>query len=159
MARSLSLSDLNPPQRDAALHGLREVLIPASRSNRVAVIPQAPLPLLPSGTPPEMAARAPSTYILEVDAGACWRRLSTEARAPLARRDGDAQEREALLRQLVALELVRPLRRALRQRIAAHATALDAVLDTVAAWRGYRLFDHSALHAEPRYRAEGHVYC
>jgi hypothetical protein len=75
--------------------------------------------------------------------------------------DGEAAaKRHSIFGHLAGNGLVRPARRALRNRIVEEpeGNALDAVLAAVGAWRGYRGYDHSELRADPEYGVEGFVY-
>lgn len=142
-----------------------QLLIPAADRTEIAVLPFQPLPVLPAGTPPAMAARAPSIYLLE-----CRPEATVVSLARVLDDDGERiddslrsspEGRVVLLRALVRAGWVRPMARRLRTRItdAESSRALDAVLIAVGAWRGYRERDHGALCRDPRYGLEGLIYC
>lgn len=130
--------------------GVTGVLLPLLAHPSVAVLPFDALPYLAPASPPPMAARLPSIFVVEVAPSAL---LGAVGVAP-----GDGA---SVLRALVAAQLVRPLPRALRRRVAqsADGRGLDAVLAAVAAWRASRRDDLSALTRDPYYGREGYVFC
>jgi hypothetical protein len=131
------------------------VLDPLRSNAQVCVLPLQPAPLITEGMPPEMIARAASTYLLEVSPAALREQLRDEGVSPPA---GDPDSRRAGLRSLAQAAQVRPMARALRERILDDG-GLDALLCAVAAWRGYRGYDHGVLHAVPEYAQQGYIYC
>lgn len=160
-------------------YGMTGVLLPLSRHREVAILPQDPLPGAsvgrggctpagggslvgspPVGADPGPRPGAPHIYVLEVCPASLLRRMGLEPRGYKGRGEAEVRRRRELLRDFVKAELVRPLPRSLRERIAADpgGDALDAVLAAVAAWRGTREYDHEKLHKDRRYRLEGHVY-
>lgn len=130
--------------------GVAGLLLPLLAQTSVAVLPFDPLPLLPPGAPPQMAGRLPSIFVVEV-----------APRALLGAAGIAAGDPESVLRALVAAQLVRPLARALRRRIAEGRAerSLDAVLAAVAAWRASRRDDLAALTRDPHYGREGYAFC
>lgn len=146
-----------------ALRGIAGVLVPLLARSSVVVLPMDPLPVIPAGTPPAMAARAPSIFVLEVDA---FRRLAAGDRADPAR-DGGAHEdaeidsheaRSAALETLHAEGMVRPMQRALRLRIAEDPGALLATSAAAGAWHGFRSVDHASARRDPRLSGQGYPY-
>lgn len=126
------------------------LLVPLLSQRSVAVLPFDALAVAPPGTPPQMLAGLPSIYLLEASPVAMRSSLGLAGADPLA-----------ALRALVGAQLVRPMPRALRQRIAdaQDGRGLDAVLAAVAAWRGSRRDDHGQLTRDPAYGREGFIYC
>lgn len=134
------------------------LLEPLAQASQVCVLPLEALPLVVTGMPQAMAAGAASTYLLEVAPAALVDVLRAEG-VELA--DTDRTERARSLRALSAHGLVRPMARALRQKTAADGGAggLAALYCALAAWRGYRGYDHAALHLDADYAREGFIYC
>jgi hypothetical protein len=140
---------------EATRRGMREIVGPLWGNPAVVVLPFDPLPVLAPGTPPAMAARAASIYLLEVSP-ACL--LGEIVGAPTLAPEA-VEDRARMVRCLVDRGWLRPASRALRQRAAERPESLAAVAAAVAAWRGTRRNDHGLLAANPAYRAEGYVYC
>jgi len=147
-------------------HGMVDVLRPLRERPEVAVLPFDQLP--DTATDPgnrlpfhhAAGGRAPHIYLMEV----CPASVLAALHLPVQGYKGDdgraAAKRHSIFGRLAGDGLVRPTRRALRNRIVEEpeGNALDAVLAAVGAWRGYRNYDHSALRADPRYGVEGFVY-
>lgn len=134
-------------RRRIAVGGL---LQPLTSQVSVAILPFDALAVAPPGTPPAMLARMPSIHVFEADPGAMLRVLGVAG-----------QDATAVLRSLTEANVVRPMARALRQRIigSTGGRGLDAVLVAVAAWRASRRPDHAVLTRDPQYGREGYVYC
>ena len=111
-----------------------------------------------AGMPAAMIAGAASTYLLEVAPSALTALLRAEG---MEVADSDEADRMRALREMSAAGLVRPMARAMRQRIAEDegAGGLAALHCALAAWRGYRGYDHAALHLDAEYAREGYIYC
>lgn len=131
------------------------VLDPLRARSQVCMLPLQPAPLITDGMPAEMIARAPSTYLLEVSPQALCTQLSREGTEPPR---GNADARRVGLRNLAGAAQVRPMARALRERVLEDG-GLAALLCAVGAWRGYRNHDHGALHTVPEYAEQGYIYC
>jgi len=136
-----------------------QILGPLAKIPQVCVLPQEAPPLVVAGMPQAMSAGTASTYLLEVAPAALVRELRADGlELPAA----GAGERARGLRELSAHGLVRPMSRVLRERAAADASAaggLAALYCALAAWRGYRGYDHAALHLDADYAREGFIYC
>lgn len=149
-----------PASRTEAREWMREnILQPLAATEQVCALPLDSPPLITAGMPAGMVARAASTYLLEVDGDALARALGAEG-VELAH--GDDVERKTSLRTLAAHGAVRPMARALRQKLIDTETAAGAraaLYCAVAAWRGYRTYDHAALHADADFAREGFIYC
>jgi hypothetical protein len=138
---------------DVAGAWMREgVLQPLAAASHVCVLPLDQLPLVTPGMPAAMVAGAATTYLLEVAPDALATALTSEG----VDLHPDAP-REAL-RELTQYGLVRPMARALREQ-ALREGGWSALLCAIAAWRGYRCYDHGALHADAVYAHEGFIYC
>jgi len=135
-----------------------QLLSALAQVEQVCVLPLAAPPLVVPGMPPAMIAGVPSTYLLEVAPSALVRVLRADG---LELPDADDAARSRGLRELAAHGLVRPMVRALRERAASDAGAggLAALYCALAAWRGYRAYDHAALHLDADYAREGFIYC
>ncbi len=140
----------------AAADWIREGILEPLQSNaQVCALPLQPAPLIIPGMPAEMIARAASTYLLEVSPVALIAELQVD---DLGVKGAQAPERRQALRGLADASLVRPMARALREHAITDG-GMAALLCTVATWRGYRSYDHGALHAQAEYAAQGFVYC
>ncbi len=137
--------------QDQLLSALAEV-------SQVCVLPQAAPPLIVAGMPPAMISTVASTYLLEVAPAALVKVLRAEG---LELPDADEAARKRGLRELSTGGFVRPMARALRDRAAsdAGASGLGALYCALAAWRGYREYDHADLHGDADYAREGFIYC
>lgn len=148
-------------------HGMVDVLRPLQGRPEVAVLPFDQLPYDTAAQGERLAfhraagGRAPHIYLMEVCPASVLSVLHLPVRGYKGA-DGDAAaKRHSILGHLAGDGLVRPARRALRNRIVEEpeGNALDAVLAAVGAWRGYRNYDHRELRADPNYGVEGFVYC
>ncbi len=147
-------------------HGIVDVLRPLRAREGVAVLPFDPLPEPDSGAGPRLpfnrsaSGAVPHIYLMEVCPASVLKALDYPARGYKGAGEQTATQRRAIVSRLVDDGLVRPLSRALRERIVADADgdAVDAVLAAVGAWRGYRDYDHAKLRADPHYGVEGFVY-
>jgi len=137
------------------------ILEPLAATSQVCVLPLQIAPLAVAGMPPAMAAGVASTYVLEVAPAALVEALRAEGLDLPAVGQSDDATRLRGLRELSAAGLVRPMARGMRQRVAADAGAggLAALYCALAAWRGYRGYDHAALHGNADYAEEGFIYC
>jgi len=135
-----------------------QLLDPLAQTSQVCVLPREALPLVVAGMPAAMTASVASTYLLEVAPDALVSVLRAEG---LQLPDADDAERGHGLRELSAGGFVRPMARTLRGRVAAEAGAggLASLYCALAAWRGYRGYDHAALHLDAEYAREGFIYC
>ncbi len=135
-----------------------ELLSPLLQASQVCVLPREAMPLAVVGMPPAMTAGVASTYLLEVAPTALVRMLRAEG---LKLPNAGESERAQGLRQLAAHGLVRPMTRSLRGRVVADAGrgGLTALYCALAAWRGYRGYDHGVLHQDEDYAREGFIYC
>lgn len=135
-----------------------QILEPLARASQVCVLPLQTLPLVVAGMPQVMSAGVASTYLLEVAPAALVRALRLDG---LELPDVDDAERARGLRELSAHGLVRPMARALREKVAAAAGGggLASLYCAIAAWRGYRGYDHVSLHLDADYAREGFIYC
>ena len=135
-----------------------QLLEPLAQASQVCVLPRDALPLVVTGMPSAMAAGVASTYLLEVAPAALVGVLRADG---LQLPDADDDERAHGLRELSAHGFVRPMARALRARAAGDACVggLAALYCALAAWRGYRGYDHAALHLDTDYAREGFIYC
>ncbi len=153
-------------------HGMVDVLRPLRERPEVAVLPfdQLPDAADPGGRgdrgdrlPFHHAAggRAPHIYLMEVCPASVLAALQLSVQGYKGDDGRAAAKRHSIFGRLAGDGLVRPTRRALRNRIVEEpeGNALDAVLAAVGAWRGYRDYDHSELRADPQYGVEGFVYC
>jgi len=147
-------------------HGMVDVLRALHGRPEIAVLPFDPLPA-GSGDggarlPFNRAAGigAPHVYLMEVCPASVLTALDLRENGYKGDDADAAARRHAIFGHLAGAGLVRPVARALRNRIAEQpgGDALDAVLAAVGAWRGYRDHDHDALRADPVYAREGFVY-
>ncbi len=175
-------SPLGASRAPATFHGLNGLVAPLHGHASVAVLPFEPLPMITDGMPGPMRARASSIYVLEVGPwgapGGATSRDKGSSRAP----DGSASsgreessdssdrpggegaqesapaERREQLRRLIDTHQLRPMPRAVRAPVLEHAAAFEALLCAVAAWHGYRDYDHNSLCRDDHYGREGHAY-
>lgn len=136
----------------------RQLLEPLAQASHVCVLPWQTLPLVVAGMPQAMLAGVASTYLLEVAPVAL---VGVLRAGGLELLDADSADRARGLRELSAHGFVRPMARALRERVVADAGAggLASLYCALAAWRGYRGYDHAALHLDAEYAREGFIYC
>ena len=147
-------------------HGMTSVLKPLRSRNEIAVLPFDRLPEMADSSGRRLpfhhaaSGRAPHIYLMEVCPASVLKALEYPDKGYKRADERSRRQRLELLQRLVRDGLVRPVARQLRDRITddANGDALDAVLAAVGAWRGYRGVDHSVLHANPLYAAEGFVY-
>jgi hypothetical protein len=147
-------------------HGIADVLRPLRARAEVAVLPFDRLPDIAAADGARLpfnrsaSGAVPHVYLMEVCPSSVLTALGYPAGGYKGAGGQPTEARRAIVARLMEDGLVRPLARALRERIVSDAEgdAVDAVLAAVGAWRGYRNHDQAALHADPHYGVEGFVY-
>ena len=146
----------------ASYYGIVNLLEPLRRRDFVAILPMDLSPWRIPRVAPTTIGGEPHVYLLEVRPALVLRVLDRNLPddAFLGSDSATFDLRRRLMRRLVEVELVRPIDRRSRHRLleAADGQAFGSLLCAVAAWRGYRNYDHAELAGERPYAIEGFIY-